>query len=124
MSKYVLSSYLALIYGSCLIIFETLVNWGQWQWWPFWLVDYVAAIILILGGLATLKYRVYGLRLLSAGWGFTFGMMWMSLASNLADGTDPERAARVAGLYVSLILLSITVSLVGLLLALTGTQKR
>ena len=124
MSKYVLSSYLALIYGSCLIIFETIVNWGQWQWWPFWLVDYVAAIILILGGLATLKYRDYGSQLLSAGWGFTFAMMWMSLASNLADGTDPERAARVAGLYVSLILLSITVSLVGLFLALTGTQKR
>ena len=55
MRKHVISSYLALIYGLGLICFETLVNWGQWQWWPYWLVDYVAAALLILGGIATLN---------------------------------------------------------------------
>lgn len=124
MRKHVISSYLALIYGLGLICFETLVNWGQWQWWPYWLVDYVAAALLILGGIATLKHRLYGSKLLSAGWGFTLGMMWMSLAGNIADGTDPDRASRVAGLYVILIVFSMTVSFFGLLLALASSQEK
>jgi len=107
-----------------LACFETLVNWGQWQWWPFWLIDYVAAALLFFGGLAVLKQRAYGLKLLSVGWGFTIGMMWMSLAVNIADGTDPDRAARVAGLYVILIIFSMIISLIGLLLALTDNTKQ
>lgn len=29
---------------------ETMINWGQWQAWPWWLVDFVAAGLLLLGG--------------------------------------------------------------------------
>jgi len=71
-----------------------------------------------------LKQRAYGLKLLFVGWGFTIGMMWMSLAVNIADGTDPDRAARVAGLYVILIIFSMIISLIGLLLALTDNTKQ
>jgi len=46
------------------------------------------------------------------------------LAGNIADGTDPDRAARVAGLYVILIVFSMTVSFVGLLLALASNQEK
>jgi len=35
MNKLQISAYLAIIYGIGLAGFETLVNWGQWQWWPF-----------------------------------------------------------------------------------------
>jgi len=76
--------------------------------------------MLILGGLATLKTHLYGAKFLCTGWGFTLGMMWMSLAGNIADGTDPDR---VAGLYIALILLSMAISLLGLILSLAGTQK-
>jgi len=88
MNKLVISAFLAIIYGLGLASFETYVNWGQWQWWPFWLVDYVAAALLIFSGLATLKRRIYGPKLLGSDWGFTLGMMWMSLAGNISDGTD------------------------------------
>jgi len=118
-NKLIFSAYLAIMYGIGLISFETLVNWGQWQWWPFWLVDYVAATLLILGGIATLNNRTYGSRLLCASWGFALGMMWMSLSGNISEGTDPDRAGRVVGLYVTLIVTSIAISLIGLLLAMT-----
>ncbi len=113
---------LAILVGGSLAGFETLVNWGQWQWWPFWLVDYVAAALLIGGAVAVLKRRTASLRLLSAGWAFAIGMAWMSFAGNLADGPDPARDGRVAGFYLALIGLMIAVSLSGLLLALTARK--
>ena len=87
------------------------------------MVDYVAAALLFIGGIATLKAHSSAAKLLCLGWGFTLGMMWMSMAGNIADGTDPARAARVANLYIVLIGFSLFISLVGLLLALRGTQS-
>jgi hypothetical protein len=43
------AAYLALAFGVFLAIAETARNWGNWQWWPFWLVDYVAATLLVAG---------------------------------------------------------------------------
>lgn len=118
MNGHKFSAYLALAFGLGLAGFETLVNWEQWQWWPYWLVDYAASALLIIGGLATLKQHSSGLRLLCCGWGFSLGMLWMSLAGNISNGTDPDRAARVADLYVFLICSSLALCLAGLLLAL------
>ena len=122
-NKLKISAYLALLYGVGLACFETFVNWAQWQWWPFWLVDYVAAVFLIMGAIFTLQGTRFGSKFLCAGWGFTLGMMWMSLAGNISDGTDPNRAARVFGLYLGLITFSMIVSLAGLGLALVGKEK-
>lgn len=105
MNKLLISAYMALLYGVGLGGFETLVNWGQWQWWPFWLVDYVAAALLLFGGFKTLKHPYYGAKLLCLGWGFTLGMLWMSLAGNISNGIDPARAARVANLYIIIYIL-------------------
>lgn len=123
MSKIAVSAFMAIVFGLGLACFETWVNWGQWQWWPFWLVDFVAAALLVFGGITFLKRRQYGAKLLSAGWGFTLAMMWMSLAGNITGGTDPERDARLAGLYVTLIIVSMILSLIGLLLALMDNRK-
>lgn len=114
---------MALIYSAGLAGFETLVNWGQWQWWPWWLVDYIAAALLMSGGLAVLRNARVGAALLTTGWGFALGMMWMSLAGNIEAGTDPDRAARVAGLYVVVIVFSIMWCLTGLLLTLAGARR-
>lgn len=119
-----ISALLAILAGALLAGFETLVNWGQWQWWPYWLVDYVAAALLAGGGLATLKRKSAGRRLLCAGWAFTAGMAWMSLAGNIAAGADPARNGRVAGLYIALIALLIGVSLAGLLIALFAAKEQ
>jgi hypothetical protein len=117
------SALMAFIYGLGLAGFETLVNWGQWQWWPWWLVDYVAATMLVGGSIACFRNRLAGRALLCSGWGFALGMMWMSLAGNIAEGTDPDRAARVADLYVPLIMGSMIFCLAGLLLALTARTR-
>ncbi len=117
------SGFVAVLTGAILAVFETLVNWGQWQWWPWWVVDYVAAALLIGGGIATLKRMSCGRRLLYAGWAFTLGMAWMSLAGNIADGADSARDGRVAGLYIGLIGLMIATSIAGLVAALLATEK-
>lgn len=114
------SAIMALLFGVIICVFETLINWGQWQWWPWWLVDYVAGIILIFGGTLALRGKPLGHLILVAGWGFALGMMWMSLAGNIEQGTDPARAGRVAGHYITLITLAILWCLSGLLLALRG----
>ncbi|MGB7374644.1 hypothetical protein [Pontixanthobacter sp.] len=118
------SAIMAILYGVGLSGFETLINWGQWQWWPWWLVDYVAAAILIAGGIASLRNGAVGPALLFTGWGFALGMMWMSLAGNIAQGTAPDRAARVAGLYVALICASMAYCFAGLCLSLAAYRHQ
>jgi len=41
---------LAIAFGLFLAVAEAVRNWGDWQWWPFWLVDYIAATLLVAGG--------------------------------------------------------------------------
>lgn len=117
-----IASWMAVIYALGLAAFETLVNWGQWQWWPWWLVDYVAALLLLAGGIASLLGSRIGTAMLACGWGFALGMMWMSLAGNIEQGTDPDRAARVANVYVALIAASMVWCLAGLALTLKGAS--
>ncbi len=113
---------MALVYGTGLAAFETFINWGQWQWWPWWLVDYIAAALLLLGGWNAFRLHSNERALLTCGWGFALGMMWMSLAGNIEAGTDPDRAARTAGFYIILIVASMAWCLAGLLLALRSRQ--
>lgn len=73
-----ISAFLAVFTGAALALAETWLNWGDWQPWPFFVVDYLAAAMLLLGGARTLRKQKGGLRLLSGGWGFTAGMAWMA----------------------------------------------
>jgi len=73
------SAFLALGFGAFLAIAEIMRNWGNWQAWPFWIVDFIAAGALVWGGLRTLSRG--SPRLLSAAWGFTAGIFWMSFFS-------------------------------------------
>lgn len=76
------SAFLAMGFGLFLAIAEIVRNWGNWQPWPFWIVDFIAAGSLIWGGLRTLSQG--SSRLLSAAWGFTVGIFWMSFFSHTA----------------------------------------
>ena len=60
----------------------------------------------------------------AAGWAFSIGMAWMSFAGNLADGPDPARDGRVAGLYLALIALMLGTAATGLMLALTAGEEK
>ncbi len=114
---------MALLYAGSLAAFETYINWGQWQWWPWWLVDYVSASLLAVGGGLSLRKASWGPLLLACGWGFALAMMWMSLAANIEAGTDPDREARVAGLYLALIGFSMAWCLAGLALTLAVRHR-
>lgn len=106
--------------GATLGIVEVRANWADWQWWPWWLVDFVAAAMLIAGGVMTLKGAQNGKAWLIAGWAFTFGMAWMSLAGNFASGPDPDRDARLGGIYLWLVGSLVASALLGMLTALFG----
>jgi len=84
------SSYIALAFGLFLAIAEIVRNWGDWQPWPFWVVDFIAAGALIWGALRSLRQG--SSRLLSAAWGFTVGIFWMSFFSHIeALGSGDQR---------------------------------
>lgn len=61
-----ISAWLAMAFGLSLAVLEAVRNWGNWQWWPFWMVDYVAAGLLVAGGVLTLRRGVD--RWLTSGW--------------------------------------------------------
>ena len=114
----------AILTGVTLALLELRANWGGWQWWPWWLVDFVAAALLITGGALTLCTPLKGKPWLVAGWAFTFGMAWMSLAGNFAAGPDLDRDARLGGAYLILVGALTASALAGLALALLGRSPR
>ena len=118
-----ISATLAAISGLLLTGMETYINWGQWQWWPYWLVDYAGAALLLIGAFQTFSGQDRGVRWLCAGWAFCLGMGWMSLAGNFEAGPDPERAARVGGHYLALLAAGLAIALTGFLTALTASTS-
>lgn len=117
------SAVLAMFTRLLLALGEVRANWGDWQWWPWWLVDYVAAGLLILAGGLTLRRSDRGPLLLGIGWAFTAGMVWMSLAGNIADGVDTDRNARLVGSYIGLLSFLLGTSALGLVLTVMGARN-
>ena len=91
-----ISAYLAISIAVLLAIGETAVNWGDWQWWPYFMVDYIASFILLVGGMWCLRdmQSRQALALLAAGWAFTVCMAWMSFAGNLRIAMSSDELAR------------------------------
>ena len=77
------TSILALVFGAFLAVAELARNWGNWQWWPFWLVDFIAAGLLVAGAWRTLSAKPGGHALLCGAWGFTSAMFYMSFWSHV-----------------------------------------
>jgi hypothetical protein len=80
---------LALAFGLLLAAAETARNWGDWQWWPFWLVDFVAAGLLVAGAALVLRGRPGGSAFLCGAWGFTSAMFYMSFWSHIEHLAEP-----------------------------------
>lgn len=119
-----ISALLAIVTGLLLAVGEIVVNWGDWQWWPWWLVDFVAAMLLVSGGILCLRRSTNAPIILGIGWAFTAGMVWMSLASNVADGVDTGRDARAFGSYVVLLSALLLTAATGLALTLLGARDQ
>jgi hypothetical protein len=80
------SAWLALAFGTFLAIAEVVRNDGVVQWWPFWVVDYIAVGLLLWGAAAVLwRPSERGLPVLTAGWGFACAMFYMSLFGHIAE---------------------------------------
>ncbi|MDP1556282.1 MAG: hypothetical protein Q8L84_12565 [Hyphomonas sp.] len=116
------SALLALGFGLFLAIAEIVRNWGNWQPWPFWIVDFIAAGALIWGGMRTLSQG--SSRLLSAAWGFTVGIFWMSFFSHteaLNSGEEKTYASGAVneGTLTLIIGAMLLVAVAGLIMSLT-----
>ena len=93
-----LSARIAIGFGVFLAIAEVVRNWGDWQPWPWWVVDYIAVALLLFGGRAALPGRARrSAAPLCAGWGFTCAMFYMSFFGHLETlerkGQRPDRVA-------------------------------
>jgi hypothetical protein len=78
-----LSAGLALPFGLFLGLSEIVRNWGDWGPWPFWVVDYLAVILLISAWFAHRRGTQNGRALLAGAWGFTCAMFYLSFFSHL-----------------------------------------
>lgn len=82
----VFAAWLALGFATFLAIAEAVRNSGVVQWWPFWVVDYVAVGLLLWGAAAVLwRPSERGLPILTAGWGFACAMFWMSFFGHVNE---------------------------------------
>ncbi len=81
---FVVSRYLALLLAIGLAIAETIISWGNWQFAPLWIVDYLMAGCLLYAFYRTRKAE--NLYTLLAAWAFTLGVFYMDLFVNL----DPQ----------------------------------
>jgi hypothetical protein len=113
------SAWLGIAFGLLGAVLEAVRNWGDWQWWPFWLVDYVAATLLVVGGVAVVRGR--GVNVLAAGWGFACAMFWMSFFGHYGDMLEVGRqvSAREQRLttIIGVMFLITVLGLIGALLA-------
>ena len=103
---------IATLYSISLAIVETLLNWGDWQYAPLWIVDYLIVIILLLGVFVCKEFQQ---KVLLLGWSFSVGVMYIALFLYL----EPESIIVIADptlLYA--IGLALAVSLVGIVLTM------
>ncbi|MEO1151949.1 MAG: hypothetical protein AAFW83_13320 [Pseudomonadota bacterium] len=122
------SALLAIGFAIFLAIGEAVRNWGDWQWWPFWLVDYIAATLMLTGGLFVLKRD--DATVLVGAWGFTCAMFYMSFFSHIYEiqkgqlgSYGPQGSINEHTLTI-LIGILLLVSIIGFVMSLAGKQYR
>ena len=67
---------MAIVFSLVLAIVETYLNWGDWQFAPLWIVDYLIVIVLLLGVFVCKQNQK---KILLLGWSFSAGVMYMAL---------------------------------------------
>lgn len=121
--KIKLSAFMAIGYGLILAILEAVRNWGNWQWWPYWLIDYIMAAMLIYGGLLALKKARSGFKVLACAWGVSFGASYMSFWSHVENFDNPAHGNISQTPLTYLIGLSLIACVLGFVLLLSDSTK-
>jgi len=119
-----LSARLAIGFGCFLAIAEVVRNWGDWQPWPWWVVDYIAVALLLYGGRVASPGRARrSAAPLCGGWGFACAMFYMSFFSHLESlgekGTGPIESHTLTAVIGALF----AITILGLALAIAGSQR-
>jgi hypothetical protein len=120
------NAWLGLTFATLLAVIETVHNWGDWREPAFWIIDYVACLLLASGaGLFLFRKRVGGIALLGIGWGFACAMFWMAFFQIRRESALMPEAADPLVLYVclALFLTSIVGLLASLLTILIGADR-
>jgi uncharacterized membrane protein YadS len=115
------SARMAIGFGIFLAIAEVVRNWGDWQPWPWWVVDYIAVALLLYGGRVALRDR--SAAPLCAGWGFTCAMFWMSFFSHLESLNEKGTGPIESHTLTTVIGVLFAITIVGLALSLVGSQR-
>jgi len=109
---------LASIFAIGLGIGEAVMNWGNWQYAPLWIVDYMIVAALLVGAFQASDGK--SASILKASWAFSFGVMYMALFVTIDPDKEKYYNASPAILY--LIGLLITLSVIGIILSIL-TEK-
>ena len=103
---------IATAYSIVLAIVEALLNWGNWQYAPLWIVDYLIVIILLLG---VFVFKENQRKVLLMGWSFSAGVMYMVLFINL----DPTSSiTRLDSNILYAVGLALVVSFIGMFISI------
>ncbi len=75
---------LAIATGLFMFVFEVVRNWGEWQPWPGWVIDYLCGSLLIFGGWQALRPPPHQTTtFMCAAWGFFCCLLWGSFFGNV-----------------------------------------
>ncbi len=110
----------ATFYSIILAIVEVMLNWGDWQYAPLWIVDYLIVIIL-LSAVFVFKNNIQRLMLL-LGWAFSSGVMYMALFVNLEPIPTTVKSPNVEGI-LPLVGLALVVSIIGVILTIIDKKE-
>ncbi len=114
---------LAIVFGVFLAVAEIARNLGNWQWWPFWLVDFIAAALLLGGAVLVLRKRPGGIAVLCGAWGFTTAMFYMSFWSHIEHYSEAADGNLAQSPLTIIIGIMWVVTIVGFGLALLSTRQ-
>ena len=94
---------LAMILAFGLAIGETIRRWGAWGFWAGWLDDYLLAAFLVFGVWRTARNRKPGLRILTAAWGCSAGLLYGSFFSKLAAPQQDMQSQTISNELLTLL---------------------
>jgi len=111
---------IATLYSIILAIVEAMLNWGDWQYAPLWIVDYLIVIILLLA-VFVFKKNIQRLMLL-LGWAFSSGVMYMAFFINLEPIPTTIKSPNIEGI-LALVGLALVVSIIGVVLTMIESKN-
>ena len=113
---------MAIGFGVTLAVLEAIRNWGNWQWWPFWVIDYIMAVLLIAGGILVLRKVRNSGKLLTGAWGLSFGAAYMSFWSHVENFSKPAHGSIDQAPLTYLIGFGLICCILGFILSLYGER--